>query len=188
MELRKKIRAPKRYEPEISDAPYESRYIPSGDSKPLFHPPFIEYNPHLPPAAFPTLDSPVPAKSDRHRERSLGKDAEKDVQPHDVGNSTPLDIGEMSSTASTLITESRSGTPDVMLPKMVRSNPSNRLLSRASQHNSAIFPQSSFMTSEEMIDSAMETSDEETRSGDERQELSAVIELQVSAAGLPDMV
>ena len=44
------------------------------------------------------------------------------------------------------------------------------------------------MTSEEMIDSAMETSDEETRSGDERQELSAVIELQVSAASLPDMV
>lgn len=63
MNLRKFVKAPKRYEPELDDAPHEERYMPTV-KKPLFRAPVIEYNPYLPPAAFPTLDKPRPDLSE----------------------------------------------------------------------------------------------------------------------------
>lgn len=56
MELRKKVNPPKRYLPELSDSPLEQRYIPHTD-RPSFDIPYVDFNPLLPPAAFPTLDS-----------------------------------------------------------------------------------------------------------------------------------
>lgn len=40
--------------------------------KPLFRPPIVDYNPHLPPAAFPTLDKPKPEPSETHQGTELG--------------------------------------------------------------------------------------------------------------------
>ncbi|KAL9122131.1 MAG: hypothetical protein Q9187_001308 [Circinaria calcarea] len=56
MELRKKVNPPKRYMPELSDSPFEQRYVPPTD-RPSFDIPYVDFNPLLPPAAFPTLDS-----------------------------------------------------------------------------------------------------------------------------------
>ncbi|KAK2795734.1 hypothetical protein FQN52_003583 [Onygenales sp. PD_12] len=70
MDLRRRhtIRPPKRYEGEASiqptrpPPPPEPRvYMPRG-ARPSIRPPFIEYNPNLPPAAFPTLDAPQPSQ------------------------------------------------------------------------------------------------------------------------------
>ncbi|MCJ1250477.1 hypothetical protein MMC30_007705 [Trapelia coarctata] len=72
MNLRKHVKAPKRYAPELDDAPHEERYMPTV-RKPLFQPPVIEYNPHLPPAAFPTLDKPKPDISETHQNTELGR-------------------------------------------------------------------------------------------------------------------
>jgi hypothetical protein len=71
MNLRKHVKAPQRYEPELVDAPYEERYMPTA-RKPLFRPPIVEYNPRLPPAAFPTLDKPRPELSETHQGTELG--------------------------------------------------------------------------------------------------------------------
>ncbi|MCJ1404516.1 hypothetical protein MMC11_007742 [Xylographa trunciseda] len=68
MELRKKVIPPKRYEPDLSDG---ERYMPSF-RKPLFRPPSVDFNPHLPPAAFPTLDEPVRTLSELDLETELG--------------------------------------------------------------------------------------------------------------------
>ena len=71
MNLRKNVKAPKRYTPELDDAPAEERYMPT-IRKPLFQAQVIEYNPHLPPAAFPTLDKPRPEISEIHQGTELG--------------------------------------------------------------------------------------------------------------------
>ncbi|MCJ1291798.1 hypothetical protein MMC34_003343 [Xylographa carneopallida] len=68
MELRRRVVPPKRYEPELSDG---ERYMPTV-RKALFRPPFVEFNPHLPPAAFPTLDEPVRTLSDLDLDTELG--------------------------------------------------------------------------------------------------------------------
>lgn len=56
MQLRKKVNPPKRYKPELKDSTFEQRYTPHTD-KPVFDIPYVDFNPYLPPAAFPTLDS-----------------------------------------------------------------------------------------------------------------------------------
>lgn len=63
MELRKKVKRPQRYEPEIDDAGRE-RYIPPLN-RPIFRTPFVEYNPNMRPAAFPTLDHAQTAPSEQ---------------------------------------------------------------------------------------------------------------------------
>ncbi|MCJ1395055.1 hypothetical protein MMC18_007936 [Xylographa bjoerkii] len=69
MELRRRVVPPKRYEPELSDG---ERYMPSV-RKPLFRPPYVDFNPHLPPAAFPTLDGPVRTLSESNLVVELGE-------------------------------------------------------------------------------------------------------------------
>jgi len=71
MNLRKQVKAPKRYAPELDDAAHEERYMPTV-RKPLFQAQVIDYNPHLPPAAFPTLDKPKPNISESHQGTELG--------------------------------------------------------------------------------------------------------------------
>ncbi|PGH06323.1 hypothetical protein AJ79_06566 [Helicocarpus griseus UAMH5409] len=73
---RNSIKPPKRYDDEMfvkSTPPTASRdeprgYIPSG-SRPAAPPPFVDYNPNLLPAAFPTLDQPRPSVADPAEER-----------------------------------------------------------------------------------------------------------------------
>lgn len=78
MELRKKVKRPQRYEPEIDDAGRAERYIPPLD-RPIFPTPFVEYNPSLRPAAFPTLDRVqiVPSKQDNATEASSTKSGQQ---------------------------------------------------------------------------------------------------------------
>ena len=64
MELRKKVRRPQRYEPEVDDAGRGERYIPPLN-RPIFLTPFTDYNPTLRPAAFPTLDQAQTAPSEQ---------------------------------------------------------------------------------------------------------------------------
>ena len=66
MELRKQVKQPSRYEPELADATHEERYMPR-TKKPLFRPPFVDFNPRLPPAIFPSLDEPRVDLSETHR-------------------------------------------------------------------------------------------------------------------------
>ncbi|KAI9811849.1 MAG: hypothetical protein M1827_005200 [Pycnora praestabilis] len=55
MDLRKNTRRPQRYEPE-QDYACEMTYVPP-PQRPVFAPPFVDFNPNLPPAAFPTLSA-----------------------------------------------------------------------------------------------------------------------------------
>ncbi|KAL9017246.1 MAG: hypothetical protein Q9185_005411 [Variospora sp. 1 TL-2023] len=79
MGLRKSVKAPKRYEDEIAErgqllpSPPVNSHPPITTRPKAYRGPVIEYNPNLPPAAFPTLDprQPTPApgyqqQMDRH--------------------------------------------------------------------------------------------------------------------------
>ena len=76
MELRRRVVPPKRYEPELSDG---KRYMPTV-RKALFRPPYVEFNPHLPPAAFPTLDDPVQTLSEVDLGTELGQTCQQLLQ------------------------------------------------------------------------------------------------------------
>ncbi|MCJ1437853.1 hypothetical protein MMC27_007240 [Xylographa pallens] len=76
MELRRRVVPPKRYEPELSDG---ERYMPTV-RKALFRPPYVEFNPHLPPAAFPTLDDPVQTLSEVDLGSELGQPCQQRLQ------------------------------------------------------------------------------------------------------------
>ncbi|MCJ1478047.1 hypothetical protein MMC13_006722 [Lambiella insularis] len=95
MQLRRRVFPPKRYEPDLSDG---ERYMPSL-RKPIFHPPFLPFNPNLPPAKFPTLDVPRPASSDTHLNSDDGthQNAQEmsSVQPQSPGLSG--DVARMAS-------------------------------------------------------------------------------------------
>lgn len=83
MELRKKVNRPQRYEPEIDDAGRAERYIPPLN-RPIFPTSFIEYNPILRPAAFPTLHQAQTALSEQDHapERSNTKSRQQaDIIP-----------------------------------------------------------------------------------------------------------
>ena len=69
MELRRRVIPPKRYEPELSDG---ERYMPTV-RKALFRPRYVDFNPHLPPAAFPTLDEPGRTLSELDLGTELGE-------------------------------------------------------------------------------------------------------------------
>lgn len=56
MELRKKVKRPQRYEPE-PDTHLQETYTPHA-LRPAFPSPFVDFNPDLPPATFPTFDQP----------------------------------------------------------------------------------------------------------------------------------
>lgn len=78
MELRKKVKRPQRYEPEIDDDGRAERYIPPLN-RPIFPTPFVEYNPSLRPAAFPTLGQVqiVPSKQNDATEASSTKSGQQ---------------------------------------------------------------------------------------------------------------
>lgn len=78
MELRKKVKRPQRYEPEIDDAGRAERYIPPLN-RPIFPTPFVEYNPSLPAAAFPTLSQVqiVPSEQNHATEASRTKSGQQ---------------------------------------------------------------------------------------------------------------
>ncbi|PLB43552.1 hypothetical protein P170DRAFT_480522 [Aspergillus steynii IBT 23096] len=64
MRLRSSIRPPKRFNSEDYEAPF-SQVSLRRPQKDIERPPIIEFNPNLPPAAFPTLDKPrVPGSND----------------------------------------------------------------------------------------------------------------------------
>ena len=78
MELRKHVKQPSRYEPEIP----EERHTPR-TKKLIFRPPFVDFNPHLPPAAFPSLEKPRVSLSETHHVRDFGgKDTCQIVHPN----------------------------------------------------------------------------------------------------------
>lgn len=56
MELRKKIKRPQRYQPDHDKHPWESHI--SNALPPASATPFVDFNPDLPAAAFPTLEQP----------------------------------------------------------------------------------------------------------------------------------
>ncbi|MCJ1378945.1 hypothetical protein MMC17_002044 [Xylographa soralifera] len=87
MELRRRVVPPKRYEPELSDG---ERYMPTV-RKALFRPPYVDFNPHLPPAAFPTLDEPVRTLSEVDLGTELGEPCQH--LPATQSESTARDLG-----------------------------------------------------------------------------------------------
>ncbi|MCJ1282242.1 Mucin-12 [Xylographa opegraphella] len=91
MELRKRVVPPKRYEPEISDG---ERYMPTA-RKALFRPPYVDFNPHLPPAAFPTLDEPVRTLSELDCGIELGERCQQPLP--DQSESTTQDYASLQS-------------------------------------------------------------------------------------------
>ncbi|KAI9038787.1 uncharacterized protein KD926_010243 [Aspergillus affinis] len=62
MKLRSSIRPPKRFNSEEFECPYSEVNL-RRTPKSIERPPIIEFNPNLPPAAFPTLDKPRPPGS-----------------------------------------------------------------------------------------------------------------------------
>ncbi|KAL4900367.1 hypothetical protein BDW74DRAFT_182910 [Aspergillus multicolor] len=71
MNLRKTIRLPQRFSPDHLYAPMSSRNLRSDD---IMRPPLIEYNPNLPPAAFPTLDAPRTLRRQDHNAEQESND------------------------------------------------------------------------------------------------------------------
>ena len=161
MELRKNIKAPKRYEPELADAPHEVRYMPRGDSKPLFHPPFIDYNPYLPPAAFPTIDSTVPAAYDNARERLPGKERQDGGRQVGTSSFNASDLENMSSNASPWSLTANPKAQDVTLFDIRRTSSIHHSWREKVQHVPAVSEESSFMRNGEPFASALESSDED---------------------------
>lgn len=81
MELRKTIKRPQRYEEEIAGQHDTSVAIHSvRPARPI---PFVDFNPNLPPAAFPTLDSPkVRVPDEPHHTVNSSNEAASSAQPH----------------------------------------------------------------------------------------------------------
>ncbi|KAL8977886.1 MAG: hypothetical protein Q9177_006541, partial [Variospora cf. flavescens] len=75
MGLRKSVKAPKRYEDEIAERGQLQRSPPINSHPPIttrpkaYRGPVIEYNPNLPPAAFPTLDPRQPTPAPRYQQQ-----------------------------------------------------------------------------------------------------------------------
>ena len=180
MELRKNIKAPKRYEPELADAPHEVRYMPRGDSKPLFRPPFIDYNPHLPSAAFPTLDSTVPAAYDTAREWLPGKERQDGGRQAETGPFIASDLENMSSVAHPWSFTAELEAQDVTLPDIRDTSSMHHSWREKAQHVPAASEESSFMRNGGPFAYAMESSDEDLYEEGE-EEVLALADVQVSS-------
>ncbi|RDW76720.1 uncharacterized protein DSM5745_06712 [Aspergillus mulundensis] len=76
MNLRKTIRLPQRFSPDHLYGP-RSRKLRGDDTE---RPPLVEYNPNLPPAAFPTLDTPRTSRQD-HNTQQEGSDEDRHNGP-----------------------------------------------------------------------------------------------------------
>lgn len=73
MELRKKVKRPQRYEPELLTR-LDPTYVPRS-TRPAFPIDHVEFNSALPPAKFPTLEYPSTAAQSEHSQtRSSGSD------------------------------------------------------------------------------------------------------------------
>ena len=71
MELRKKVKRPQRYEPEL-DPRLDPAYTPRS-TRPAFPIAFADFNPNLPPAAFPTLDNTKVGVEAKHHQVKRNK-------------------------------------------------------------------------------------------------------------------
>ena len=180
MELRKNIKAPKRYEPELADEPHEVRYMPRGESKPLFRPPFIDYNPHLPPAAFPSLDSTVPAAYDKAREWLLGKERQDGGRKAETGSFIASDLESMSSIAHPWSFTGELEAQDVTLPDIRDTSSMHHSLRKKARNVLAESEESSLMRNGEPFASAMESSDEDMYEEGE-EEVLILADVQVSS-------
>lgn len=69
MRLRESIRPPQRFDSELFYQPVPQRSLREAKN-PGSSPSYIDYNPNLPPAAFPTLDKPRPAGETDQKSRS----------------------------------------------------------------------------------------------------------------------
>ena len=97
MELRKKVKRPQRYEPETDDTGRAERYIPPLN-RPIFSVPFIEYNPDLRRAAFPTLD---PAQTALNKQDHVAEPSEtKSRQQADTVSIGVRPLGQLDSATS----------------------------------------------------------------------------------------
>lgn len=73
MELRKKVKRPQRYEPELVNR-LDPTYVPRS-TRPALPIDYVDFNPALPPAIFPTLEYPKTAAQSKHSQtRSSGSD------------------------------------------------------------------------------------------------------------------
>ena len=180
MELRKNIKAPKRYEPELADSPHEVRYMPRGDSKPLFRPLFIDYNPHLPQAAFPTLNSIVPALCDTAPERLPDGKQHDGGRQAESGPSRASGLKDMSSTVHSWSFTAQLEAPDVMLLDTYDTASTHHPLSEDPQLFPDAIEENSFLKSGEMFRSAMESSDEDMFDEDD-EETFALADARVSS-------
>lgn len=70
MELRKNVKRPHRYEPELL-AHLDPTCVPRS-TRPAFHIDYIDFNPALPPAKFPTLKYPKPSEHSKYQTRGSG--------------------------------------------------------------------------------------------------------------------
>ncbi|KAL5002506.1 hypothetical protein BDV10DRAFT_202119 [Aspergillus recurvatus] len=87
MNLRKTIRLPQRFSPDHFYGPMSQRSLRGDDKK---KPAYIDYNPDLPPAAFPTLDRPRASGYGRHTQQG-GKDEDRPDEASRRNNRRSLD-------------------------------------------------------------------------------------------------
>lgn len=186
MELRKNIKAPQRYD-EIEEyvrSPSTESYRPTQSPPPVrekYLGKIIEYNPNLPPAAFPTLDSWAPRRVD---EVSTTSPVAGSIQAPQLSNPPPAMRKPPKSNVLTAPDSSRVTKPMIKPPKMPRFRKSsrNRSISLGSTsdfpdagngrwdngpnnpiytRNMEIMESLGKRTSEEEFEAEMETSDEE---------------------------
>jgi len=98
MELRKKVKRPQRYEPELLTR-LDPTYVPRS-TRPAFHIDYVDFNPALPPAKFPTLQYPNAIEQSEHNlarssgteTSALGREALTSRQPWASQSQECLDL------------------------------------------------------------------------------------------------
>jgi hypothetical protein len=84
MELRETVRPPQRYDAEFIYTPARRRNLRRTSA-----PTYVDYNPNLPPAAFPTLDKPRPVSDgqiEHSQSRKTDRDGDVDMDNNDEEN------------------------------------------------------------------------------------------------------
>lgn len=90
MRLRNNIKPPQRYSGDTWVPPPAAARVPRS-ARPSSKPPFIDYNPNLPPAVFPTLDQPRPSVDPDQQAKSSEDVGEQ--RGESSGNGSSVDGG-----------------------------------------------------------------------------------------------
>ncbi|KAI9672486.1 MAG: hypothetical protein M1817_003252 [Caeruleum heppii] len=164
MELRKTIKRPVRFRPDSSPEPLDT-FIPV-PARPAFRPPFVDFNPNLPPCAFPTLDEPRPQRSNAESDPSPTPQGLASDQT-DTEQSHPEDVNKFRHHDDTAPQRSSAGSIDNKVNRRVvdpTMEAARITQDRVFRGNLAILGSMRAKTDEDWIMDEMATSDEDTPS------------------------